>query len=162
MKRHAILIAAAAFAIAGCNRNETAQAPAEPSAGAPAAPATAAAPPAENMRAFMVNVVAPAVKPIWDFSYTDKVSDADWATIKKAATDLNAALPTIASGGTVPAEQTRAKDPKWQDWLKKTAEPAAAALRAADAKNQMALAMAGDSLVETCEGCHMAFDPTAK
>jgi cytochrome c2 len=30
------------------------------------------------------------------------------------------------------------------------------------AKDQMALAMAGDALVEQCGACHMAFDPGAK
>ena len=37
-----------------------------------------------------------------------------------------------------------------------------AAKTAAERKDQMALATAGDNLVEYCEGCHMAFDPTAK
>ena len=153
MKRIAILIAAAAaFAIAGCGRNETAQAPAPAEA---AAPATAAAPANGNFRDFMKVTVASAVKPIWDFGYADKLTDENWATIKKAASDLTAAIPTISS-------EARAQDPKWQDWTMKVSASADAALKSADAKDQMGLQMAGDALVEQCEGCHMAFDPSAK
>jgi cytochrome c556 len=123
---------------------------------------TIAAPAPQNNKAFMTGVVAPAVKPIWDLGYAEKVTDADWANLKKSAADLNAAMATIASGGPVASEQARAKNPKWQEWSKKTADATVAAVRAVNAKNQMQLASAGDTLVETCEGCHMAFDPTAK
>ena len=127
-----------------------------------AAGITAAAPAPQNNKAFMVAVVAPAVKPLWDLGYADKITDAQWADLKKSAADLNAAMATITSGGAVASEQARAKNPKWQEWAKKTADATAAAVRAVNAKNQMGLQMAGDTLVETCEGCHMAFDPTAK
>jgi G:T/U-mismatch repair DNA glycosylase len=103
----------------------------------------------------MMNAVAPAVKPIWDFGYAEKLTDENWETIKKAAADLTAAIPTISA-------EPRASDPKWQDWTMKVSASADAAMKAANAKDQMALAMAGDALVEQCEGCHMAFDPTAK
>ena len=131
-------------------------------AGAAAAGITAAAPAPQNNKALMVAVVAPAVKPLWDLGYAEKITDAQWADLKKSAADLNAAMATITSGGPVASEQARAKNPKWQEWAKKTADATAAAVRAVNAKNQMGLQMAGDTLVETCEGCHMAFDPTAK
>jgi cytochrome c556 len=121
-----------------------------------------AAPAPQNNKAFMIAVVAPAVKPILDLGYAEKITDADWANLKKAAGDLNNSMTTIVSGGSVASEQTRAKSPKWQEWAKKTADASAAAVRAVNAKNQMQLAAAGDTLVETCEGCHMAFDPTAR
>lgn len=121
-----------------------------------------AAPAPTNFRTFMVDAVGPATKPIWDFGYVDKVTDQDWANIRQATAKLTASVSTIASGGTVPAEQARAKSPVWQDWTKKVSVAANAAKSAADRKDQMALAEAGDSLVEICEGCHMSFDPTAK
>ena len=153
MTRKAILVAAAAaFAIAGCGRNETAVTPAPAET---ATPAIAAAPAGGDFRAFMMNAVAPAVKPIWDFGYADNLTDENWAAIKKAAGDLAATIPTISS-------EARAQDPKWQDWTMKVSASADAAVKAATAKDQMGLQMAGDALVEQCEGCHMAFDPTAK
>lgn len=90
------------------------------------------------------------------------MSDEDWGKVNRAATDLVAAMPTIAAGGFSAEEKARAQSAEWQDWSKKTADFTAAAKRAADTKNQGELATAGDSLVETCGGCHAAFDPNAK
>jgi cytochrome c556 len=126
------------------------------------APAADAVPAPANFRTFMVDVVGPATKPIWDFGYADKVSDQDWANIRQATAKLTGSIATISSGGSVAAEQARAKSPVWQDWTKKVSDAATAAKTAAERKDQMALATAGDNLVEYCEGCHMAFDPTAK
>jgi hypothetical protein len=155
MKRKAILLAVAALAIAGCNQNQTAQAPAPAPAAEAAAPAPAPAGGTDDRRQFMINVVAPATKPIWDLSYADKMSDADWDTVKKATADLVAAMPQIAA-------DPRGQDPKWKEPLMKVSADADAAQKAAMDKNQMALAMAGDALVEDCGACHMAFDPGAK
>jgi len=147
--------AACALALAGCNQNQTAQAPAsapaEAAAPAPVAPAGST----DDRRQFMINVVAPATKPIWDLSYADKMSDADWDTVKKATADLVASMPQIAA-------DPRGQDPKWKDTLMKVSADADAAQKAAADKNQMALATAGDALVEDCGACHMAFDPGAK
>ena len=155
MMRKTLLVAAAALAIAGCNQNQTAQAPAPAPAPAEAAAPAAAVGGTDERRQFMINVVAPATKPIWDLSYADKMSDADWETVKKATADLVAAMPQIAA-------DPRGQDPKWKDPLMKVSADADAAAKAAQAKNQMALAMAGDALVEDCGACHMAFDPGAK
>jgi cytochrome c556 len=130
-------------------------------AGVIATHATAAPAPA-NMKAYMIDVVAPAVKPVWDLSYADKISDPEWTQIQRASADLVASMAIISSGGKVPAEQTRAKSAVWQDWTKKTLAQATAAKTAADKKDQMALATAGDNLVETCGGCHLEFDPGAR
>jgi cytochrome c556 len=117
---------------------------------------------AGNMRTFMIGTVMPGTQSLWDGSYADKLTDADWTNMQRGAATLQAAMATIASGGSVPAEQTRAKLPVWQDWTKKMGEAVIAAKAAADKKDQMGVATAGDNLVEICEGCHMAFDPTAR
>jgi cytochrome c556 len=119
-------------------------------------------PAGNNFRGFMIRTVAPATQPIWDLSYADKLSDADWTRVQKAAADLVASVPTVASGGPVAAEAARAKQAKWQDFTKKMQAEAVAAKAAADKKDQMALATAGDNLLEICGGCHMQYDPTAK
>jgi len=125
-------------------------------------PAAANAPSATDSRSFMASAVQPPTQVLWDFGYAEKMSDEDWGKVNKAATDLVAAMPTIAVGGFSAEEKARATSAEWRDWSQKTADFAAAAKRAADAKNQMELATAGDSLVETCGGCHAAFDPNAK
>jgi len=114
-----------------------------------------------NMKAYMIAVVMPAMQPIWDGSYADKVTDADWKNMQDNTAKLQATVATIRSGGSVPGEQVRAKDPKWQDWTKKMDDEVKLAKAAADKKDQMALAMSGDNLVEICGGCHTDFDPTA-
>ena len=117
---------------------------------------------AKDPGSFMVSVVQPATQVLWDFGYAEKMTDQDWSKVSKATTDLIAAMPTIAAGGFTAAEKARAKQGGRQDWTKRTTDLANAAKRAADQKNQMALATAGDSLVETCGGCHTEFDPNAK
>ena len=123
--------------------------------------ATHAAAAGGNMKDYMVNVVMPNTQPLWDNGYADKISNEDWTKMQQAAATLQGTIPTITSGGSVPAEQTRAKAAAWQDWTKKMAGAVVATKAAVDKKDQMALQTSGDSLVEICEGCHMAFDPTA-
>ena len=145
-----VLSAAILGGLAGCEQRTT------------DVPAAANVPSATDSPSFMAGVVQPATQVLWDFGYAEKMSDEDRGKVNKAATDLVAAMPTIAAGGFSAAEKARATSAEWQDWSQKTADFAAAAKRAADAKNQMELATAGDSLVETCGGCHTAFDPNAK
>jgi len=150
-----VLSAAIMGSLAGCEQR-TAEAP------APASPSPGTAPAASDSRSFMAGVVQPATQVLWDFGYAEKMSDEDWSKVNKAATDLVAAMPAITAGGFSAEEKARATSAEWQDWSKKTADFAVAAKAAADAKNQMGLATAGDSLVETCGGCHTAFDPNAQ
>lgn len=140
-----ILSAALIGGLAGCEQR-TAEVPAA----------------AKDSRSFMVGVVQPATQALWNFGYAEKMSDENWAEVSKAATTLVDAMPAIAAGGFTAEEKARATSAEWQDWAKRTGDMAAAAKRAAETKNQMELATAGDTLVETCGGCHTAFDPNAK
>ena len=149
--RSMVLVSAAIIGgLAGCEQQQT------KTADAPAAPA------AKDSRSFMAGVVQPATQVLWDFGYAEKMSDQDWEKVSKAANDLVGAMPTIAAGGFSDEEKARASQGGWQDWAKKTTDFVTAAKLAADQKNQMALATAGDSLVETCGGCHTEFDPNAQ
>ena len=114
-----------------------------------------------NMKDYMVDVVMPNTQPLWDNGYADKISNENWAEMQQAVNRLQGTIPSITSGGRVPAEQARAKSAVWQDWTKKMATAVAATKVAVDKKDQMGLQTGGDSLVEICEGCHTAFDPTA-
>jgi hypothetical protein len=138
--------------LAGCEQQTT-------TANAPPAPAPAAA---QDSRSFMKEVVQPATQVLWTYGYAEKMSDENWAEVGKAATTLVEAMPTVAAGGFSAEEKARATQGGWQDWAKKTMDNVNAAKTAADMRNQMALATAGDSLVETCGGCHTEFDPNAK
>jgi len=154
MKARSILFLGAAIVggLAGCEQ-QTANAP-------PAtAPATATA---TDSRSFMMAVVQPATQVLWNYGYAEKMSDENWAEVEKAVATLSEAMPTVTAGGFSPEEKARATQGGWQDWSKKTTDLVNAANLAADQKYQMGLAMAGDSLVESCGGCHSEFDPNAK
>jgi hypothetical protein len=151
-----VIVAAMVGGLAGCEQ-QTANAPPAP-APAPAA-ATAAA---TDSRSFMKEIVQPATQVLWNYGYAEKMSDENWAEVEKAAATLVEAMPTIAVGGFSAEEKARATQGGWQDWSKKTTDQVNAAKVAADTKNQMGLATAGDSLVESCGGCHTEFDPNAK
>ena len=143
-----VLAAAMVGGLAGCEQQGTADVPATPAA--------------KDSRSHMVEVVQPATQVLWNYGYAEKMTDESWAEVSKAATALVAAMPIITAGGFSAEEKARATQGGWQDWAKRTADHAEAAKRAADAKNQAELATAGDSLVETCGGCHTEFDPNAK
>ena len=140
--------------LVGCGQQQTKTA--EAPAAAPAAPT------AKDSRGFMNEIVQPAAQVLWNFGYAEKMSDENWAEVEKAAATLNDAMPTIAAGGFSDEEKARASMGGWQDWTKKTADLVTAAKAAADQKNQMGLATAGDGMVESCGGCHTEFDPNAK
>ena len=157
MRSMLLVSAAIVGGLAGCEQQTTtAEAPATPPA------PTAAAPAAQDSRSFMVGVVQPATQVLWNFGYAEKMTDENWDEVSKAATTLVGAMPTIAAGGFSDEEKARASKGGWQDWSKKTADFVSAAKQAADQKNQMNLATAGDGLVETCGGCHTEFDPNAQ
>jgi hypothetical protein len=152
--RSMVLVSAAIIGgLAGCEQQQT------KTADAPAAPA---APAAKDSRSFMAQVVQPATQVLWNYGYAEKMSDENWDEVSKATATLVGAMPTIAAGGFSAEEKARASQGGWQDWAKKTTDFVNAAKLAADQKNQMALATAGDSLVETCGGCHTEFDPNAQ
>ena len=88
-----------------------------------AAAPSATAPAPAKFHAFMLAIVGPAAAPIWDGGYAAKLTDQDWERIRQAAINLTASVSTISSGGTVAAEQARAKSAVWQEWTKKLSEP---------------------------------------
>jgi hypothetical protein len=112
--------------------------------------------------ALMLDVATPATNPIWDKSYAPDLTDQDWNEAKQAASQLLAAASLISLGGSDAAENGWTDDPAWREWSRTLAATASAALKAVEAKDQSALAAAGDSLVEDCAGCHLVFDPTAR
>jgi hypothetical protein len=150
-----LVSAAIVGGLAGCEQQTT-------TADVPATPPSTTAPAATDSRSFMLGVVQPPTQVLWNFGYAEKMTDENWDEVSKAATALIEAMPTIAAGGFSDEEKARASQGGWQDWSKKTADLVQAAKQAADEKNQMNLATAGDGLVETCGGCHTEFDPNAQ
>jgi hypothetical protein len=146
-----LLLAAVILVVAGCGGEtpETAQAPAEPAAAA--APAMRL-PVAVDTRTLMVDVIAPATNPIWELSYKEMITDEEWTRIGQSAATVAVAMSATAQGAS--DDNGRSNDPRWLDWSKRVTELVLQAKTAADNKDQMALQMAGDALVDACAICH--------
>jgi hypothetical protein len=112
---------------------------------------------AASVMTLMTETIAPAAASIWNGAYAEKIGDNEWADMLKAAAILRATEETVASGGTLPADRAKAAAPLWADWAKKYAAQTTALQRAAEARDQHALAAAGDALLEVCGGCHIAY-----
>ena len=145
----AMLFAASAYALLGGT--------------AGGAPAPAAAPHVAvpiSVNALMVALVDQASHEIWDGGNQARdLTDREWLLIEQHSLQLAGAGSLISLGGTGPADRGWALSPAWQDWSRKMSMVALDAKKAVDTKNKAALRMAGDALVETCEGCHKVFKP---
>lgn len=109
-----------------------------------------------DIHTFMVEAINPAANTVWDSGYADKLSEQDWERVKEAAAKLAETAPIIALGGPALDARERSKAPWWQGWAGRYSDTVLLTKRAADRRDQSALAAAGDTLVEVCEGCHMA------
>jgi len=118
--------------------------------------------PATYMYILMVNMVGPPATSLWETVGAQAMNDQDWQRMKEAVARLTESAAAVSAGGTSADETKRAKSREWKNWAGKLVETASAAARAVDRKNQMALVAASDSMVEACEGCHMAFPPAAQ
>ena len=54
---------------------------------------------------------------------------------------------------------TWVKERDWQTWTAEMIDATKDALAAIDAQDQEMLGLAGERLVESCEGCHAAYKP---
>ena len=112
-----------------------------------------------SLNAIMVAVVDWAAHEVWEAGYAETMTGRNWLTAKQYATELLAAGTLVSLGGTGRADMQWVKDPEWQEWTARMIADTEDALRAIEAQDQDALLAAGESLVETCEGCHTAFKP---
>ena len=81
-------------------------------------------------------------------------SDADWLRIEDHAVQVALSGVLVERGVAGPANPAWLKRPEWRTNLDGLLAAAAAAQKAAKAKNLDALAEANGQLLESCEGCH--------
>lgn len=112
-----------------------------------------------SVNAIMVAVVDWSAHEIWEAGYADVMTGRNWLTAKQYAVELLAAGTLVSLGGTGKADMKWVETPEWQQWTARMIADSEDAIRAIDAQDQEALKLAGDALVETCEGCHAAFKP---
>ena len=66
---------------------------------------------AADFKTFMTANVGPAVQPLWDNGYKDNLTDTDWRDMQQGVARLQASMAAITSGGSVAADQARARRP---------------------------------------------------
>jgi hypothetical protein len=110
-----------------------------------------------SMRELMTGVITPATNSIWEGSFAATLSDEDWQRLLQATIQLSLAATAVSLGGIDDVEGGRTDMENWQEWSRQLAELALMAKAAAENRDQMSFAEAGDPMVEVCEACHIAY-----
>jgi hypothetical protein len=118
-------------------------------------------PPATSVNALMVALVDHAAHEIWEAGSAPTLTGRDWQVVEQHALQLAAAGTLVSLGGTGPEDANWAMSPPWQQWSRALGQGGLAALAAVQKTDQRALRAAGETIVETCFGCHDAFKPDA-
>jgi cytochrome c556 len=121
-------------------------------------PASAAdAPPLVTIKQVMEKTMTPATNTLWGAA--EQPTDDQWAALEEAAVTLLTAADFIGRGGAGPSDAEWASNPAWDAFNDVMTKAGLDALKAIQARDRDALAMAGDVLYPPCEGCHLQFNP---
>jgi hypothetical protein len=112
-----------------------------------------------SINALMVALVDHSAHQIWEAGSATDLTDRDWETAEQHAIQLAASGTLISLGGTGIADAGWVSSPAWQDWARKMTDAALAARAAIQAYDQESLNAVGSTLLDTCQGCHLAFKP---
>jgi hypothetical protein len=126
-----------------------------------ASPQAPAVPPAVSVNALMVDWIDHSSHELWNVEQEGRApkNDLEWRVVERHATQLAAAGPLIALGGTGQADHGWAQSPVWKKYSQELTDASVAALNAIRGKNLEALVKANGQLVDVCERCHKEFKP---
>jgi hypothetical protein len=114
-----------------------------------------------SINALMVALVDHAAHEIWEAASAERLTGRDWQTVEQHALQLVASGALISLEGTGPQDRAWVSTPAWQDFAGRLSEGGLAALDAVRRSDQRALHAAGQTIVDTCFGCHDMFKPDA-
>jgi hypothetical protein len=114
-----------------------------------------------SINALMVALVDHAAHEIWEAASAERLTGRDWQTVEQHAFQLVASGALISLEGTGPHDKAWVTTPAWQDFARKLTAGGLAALDAVQKSDQRALHAAGQTIVDTCFGCHDMFKPDA-
>ena len=112
-----------------------------------------------SINAMMVALVDHSAHEIWDAGNASALSGRDWQNVEQHTIQLAAAGSLISTGGTGTADYGWVMSPRWQEWARILTDGALQANRAVQDQDQMALVTAGDTILQSCDGCHQVFKP---
>jgi len=110
-----------------------------------------------SINEIMTGVITPATNAIWEGSYLDTLSDEDWQLLLQSSIQVYLSAEAISFAQMNDVDNGRLDMSDWQEWSRQLAELALVAKDAAENRDQMAFADAGDAMVEICEACHTAY-----
>jgi hypothetical protein len=152
------LAAVAGLVLAACTPDQTESATPAPASAPAEAASTQPLPLPVSLNAVMVAMVDFAADGIWRPAASETpLTDRQWLLVEQDAVNLIASASLITMPGTGVNDATWITEPDWRNWTKDMQAAAERAKAAVDAKDQNALKVAGDQLVEVCQACHQKY-----
>lgn len=112
-----------------------------------------------SLNEVMVALVNHAADPIWVAAWKNPETDRQWNELERLAYQLELAGSLLTMPGTGPLDEQWVADPSWKKWADDLRDSGTNALSAVKSRDLEAVRLAGDEIVETCEGCHTDFKP---
>ena len=98
---------------------------------------------------------------IWDAANPDNMaSDIDWMEVEHHAIQLLSSRSAMTMGGSGVNDAMWVAQESWRAYVEQMNNASMQALAAAKARNLSGLGLAGDRLIESCEGCHRQYKPS--
>ena len=105
----------------------------------------------------MVALVNDAANPLWVAAWHHPETDEAWRELERRAVQMKLAGSLIAYPGTGGLDEKWAAKPNWTRWSHALRDAGADAIDAVQARDLEKIRIAGDRIVEVCEGCHTEF-----
>jgi hypothetical protein len=113
-----------------------------------------------SINAVMVALVDHASEPLWVAAYEPPSTPDRWLEAEYEAYQMAIAGKLVQLAGTGPNDADWVARPEWRAMANELSAAGMDALRAAQAKDVMAVGTAGDRLVAACDSCHTKFKPS--
>ncbi len=98
---------------------------------------------------------------IWDAANpNNSARDVNWMEVEHHAIQLLSSRSSLTMGGSGVNDAMWVTQRSWRSFVEQMNNASVQALAAAKSKDLQALGLAGDRLVESCEGCHRQYKPS--
>ncbi|NKB34026.1 MAG: hypothetical protein GKR91_13100 [Pseudomonadales bacterium] len=109
----------------------------------------------------MVAQIDHAAHFIWDAADPDReLSMSEWQEVEHHSIQLISSRAAMTMGGTGVNDAMWIAQVSWRDYVNQMNDAAVLALTSARLNDKIALTVASDDLIESCEGCHQQYKPS--
>jgi len=110
-----------------------------------------------SLNEVMVALVNSSADPLWVAAWRPPESEEGWRALERSAYQLELAGALLTVPGTGPLDEAWTSDPQWAEFSRQLKQAGLQSRAAVAERDLDAIKLAGDAIVETCEGCHIAF-----